>query len=170
METSNNTYTNPEENTDNSKFIQLIVFKLSEQYYALPIDEIREVVLTPNITKVPLTPDYIIGVANIRGNIFAVLDMEKRFQLTTEKSDDPADKKSFTLVLAHEELKLGILVREVPNALSVKQKDMDLSPNLIKDSHSKKDFIRGIVKHDDQIILLINVLNLVNKEDFKTLL
>ena len=54
--------------------IQLIIFKLGREEYAMNIDQIKEVVLTPQVAKVPQTEDYIKGVANIRGNIIAILD------------------------------------------------------------------------------------------------
>jgi purine-binding chemotaxis protein CheW len=95
---------------------QLIVFKLGKEEYGLTIDQIKEVVLTPTITRMPQTPAYIKGVANIRGNIIAILDLEEKFNIT-DKSSEGAKVGNYTLVVASEEYKIGILVKEVPQYL-----------------------------------------------------
>ena len=59
----------------------MIIFKLGKEEYALHIDQIKEVVLTPGIAKIPQTPDYIIGVANIRGNIISIVSLNTKFGL-----------------------------------------------------------------------------------------
>ena len=61
------------------KLMQLIIFKLAGEEYGLSIDQIKEVVLTPRVAKMPQTPAYIKGVANIRGNIIAIMDLEQKF-------------------------------------------------------------------------------------------
>ncbi len=70
-----------EEKAKSGKRVQLIVFKLAGEEYAIAIDNIKEVVLTPGVAKIPKAPDYIKGVANIRGNIIAIMDLEDRFNL-----------------------------------------------------------------------------------------
>jgi purine-binding chemotaxis protein CheW len=49
--------------------------------YALVIDQIKEVVITPKVSRIPLTPKYIKGVANVRGDILAIIDLEECFGL-----------------------------------------------------------------------------------------
>lgn len=46
---------------------KVVVFKLSSNEYGLRVDEVREVLKVQDITSLPNTPDYIIGVTNIRG-------------------------------------------------------------------------------------------------------
>ena len=113
------------------KNMQLIVFKVGTEEYGLTIDQIKEVVITPGITKVPLTASYIKGVANVRGNVLALIDLEQRFGFTITESE--SEKPKYTLVVESEDFKMGILVKEVPNTLSVSQSDIDQSPNVIHD-------------------------------------
>ena len=60
---------------------QIVVFRLGQEEYGLPIEQIKEVVITPNITRMPQTPAFVKGVANIRGNVIAILDLEEKFGL-----------------------------------------------------------------------------------------
>src|SRR6188768_235318 len=93
-----------------SSNFQIIDFKQGEEEYALHIDQIKEVVITPNITRMPQTPSFVRGVANIRGNIIAIIDLEEMFGLKRTNANHIG--KNFTLVVQSEDLKMGILVNE----------------------------------------------------------
>jgi len=141
---------------------QIIVFKQGDEEYALHIDQIKEVVITPHITRIPQAPSFIQGVTNIRGNIIAILDLEDMFDLkrtvTSEKS------KNFTLVVQSEDLKMGIVVHEVPNTLSVSTKNFDDSVNIINDSKVNSNYIKGIIKSGERLIILIDIFKVIDHE------
>lgn len=144
---------------------QLIVFKLGEEEYALHIDQIKEVVITPTITKVPLTASFIRGVANIRGNILTIIDLEERLSLNNGINSDKENKPNYTLVVENDSFKMGILVKEVPNTMAILDSDIDQSPNLIHDYNLDKNYIRGIVKLKDRLIILIDIYKIINKDE-----
>jgi purine-binding chemotaxis protein CheW len=143
--------------------IQLIIFKLGGEEYALNIDQIKEVVLTPGIAKIPQTPSYVKGVANIRGSIIAIVDLEEKFGLQHENRE--AIIGNYTLVVESEEFKIGVLVTEVPNTLSVYENDIDTSSSVIQYSNLKEDCIRGIVKSGDRMIILVDMIKMMDSED-----
>lgn len=145
--------------------MQVIVFKLGSEEYGIPIDWIKEVVLTPPITRIPLAPKYIKGVANVRGTILAIVDLEERLSLNHEKVKEESQKPNYLLVIESEDYKMGILVKEVPNTLSVSEANIDYSPNLVQDGSSDKGYVRGIVKTESRLVILVDVLKLVAKED-----
>lgn len=140
---------------------QLIVFKLAGQAYALLLEEVREVVLTPILSKVPLTPNYLAGVANIRGNIFAVFDLEKKLALAASEKKE----ESYTLVLEDTQLQAGVLVNEVPRTLEVNSSQINFSPELINAQNMEKEIVKGIVKEEEDLIILLYVKQLINFED-----
>jgi purine-binding chemotaxis protein CheW len=157
-----------EENGKNSSYrtMQLIVFKIGHEEYGLVIDQIKEVVITPNISKIPLTPNYIKGVANVRGNILAIIDLSERFGLNAASEKTPVVKQqNYTLVVESEDFKMGILVKEVPNTLTVTQSDIDQSPNVISEGNSEKNYIKGIVKSGERMIILIDVFKIISKDE-----
>lgn len=145
--------------------VQLIIFKLGEEEYALNIDQIKEVVLTPGIAKIPQTPNYIKGLANIRGNVIAIVDLEKKFNL----SDDDTQKGNYTLVVESDSFKIGILVKEVPNTLTVEEKDIDNSSSILQYSSLDQDCIRGIVKSGERMIILVDMIKMMEAEDLNKL-
>lgn len=166
---------------DAGSLVQLIVFKLGKEEYALHIDQIKEVVLTPGIAKIPQTPVYIKGVANIRGNVIAIVDLENKFNLhSAEKTEDAKEKESkdakdsgkeeakpgqYTLVVESESFKIGILVKEVPNTLSVPERDIDKSSTVLQYSNLDQECIKGIVKSGDSMIIMIDMIKMMESED-----
>ena len=150
------------------KRIQLIVFKLAGEEYALPIDDIKEVVLTPGIAKVPQTPSYIKGVANIRGNLIAIVDLEEKFGLR-KAEDGSISSGNYTLVIEGQDVKIGVLVKEVPNTLSINTNNIDNSSGIMKYSSLDESAIKGIVKVDNRMVILIDVLTMMQTQEIKDL-
>ncbi|WP_375581071.1 chemotaxis protein CheW [Marivirga tractuosa] len=147
---------------ENEQKSQLIVFRLGDEEYGLQIGQIKEVVPTPHITRLPQTPPYVKGVANIRGNIIAVVDLEEKFGLKNE-SDEAAN--NYTLVVESDEVKMGVLVRELPNTLNVKQSQIEDSANIIQDGGADQSYIKGIVKLEDRLIIMLDVFKTMSESE-----
>lgn len=145
---------------DISKRVQLIIFKLGSEEYALSIDLIKEVVLTPRVAKMPQTPSYIKGVANIRGNIIAILDLEEKFGIETSNANSELNA-NYTLVIESETYKAGFLVREVPNTLTITTSDIETSSNFIQSNSIDDNCVQGVVKSGERLIILIDMIKLM---------
>lgn len=146
--------------------LQIVVFKLGQEEYGLHIDQIKEVVITPNITRMPQTPSYVMGVANIRGNVIAIFDLEDRFNLTRTIQKQGS---KYTLVVEGEDVKMGLLVNEVPNTVSVNTADFDESVGIINDANAETNYIKGIIKTDDRLIILIDIFKVIDQEMSSTM-
>ena len=152
--------------TEVGERMQLIIFKLGREEYAMNIDQIKEVVITPRIAKVPQTAQYIKGVANIRGNIIAIMDLEERFSLTDYSKQTSGESiANYTLVVESEDFKVGILVKEVPNTLSIRTSDIDSSSDIIRYSALDERCIKGIVKSADRMIIMIDMFELLSIDE-----
>jgi purine-binding chemotaxis protein CheW len=152
---------------DISQRIQLIIFKLGSEEYALSIDQIKEVVLTPRIAKMPQTHSYIKGVANIRGNIIAILDLEEKFGI--ERKSDDRQVYHYTLVLENLSFKAGFLVREVPNTLTINSTDIENSATFIQSSSADDSYFQGVVKSGERLIILIDMEKLVESSSINNI-
>jgi purine-binding chemotaxis protein CheW len=143
------------------KTLQIVVFKLGQEEYGLHIDQIKEVVITPTITRMPQTASFVRGVANIRGNVIAIFDLEDRFNLIRTNQDVT---KKYTLVVESEDVKLGLLVNDVPNTVSVDASSLDESVGIINDANTESNYIRGIIKHGERLIILIDIFKVIDQE------
>ncbi|MCV9385203.1 chemotaxis protein CheW [Reichenbachiella ulvae] len=147
--------------------VQLIVFQLGEEEYALPIDQIKEIVVTPRISSVPQTPDYVRGIANIRGHVISIMDFETKFGLK-KKGAKSESSHNFTLVIESDEFNIGVLVNQVPNTLSVMSSKIDKSSSIMQYSTMDETVIKGVVNLKDRMIILIDVLRMMEIGELKT--
>lgn len=147
--------------------MQIVVFRLGQEEYGLHIHQIKEVVATPTITRMPQTPAFVRGVANIRGNIIAMLDLEEKFGLVRGQ-ENGSKENNFTLVIESEDYKMGILVREVPNTLSISSANMEDSV-FTGDNQSEQSYITGIVKLEKRLIIMIDIFKVINEQEAQQL-
>ncbi|WKK81371.2 chemotaxis protein CheW [Marivirga arenosa] len=150
---------------ENEQKSQLIIFRLGDEEYGLQIGQIKEVVPTPHITRLPQTPPYVKGVANIRGNIIAVVDLEEKFGL---KGENDSNANNYTLVVESDQIKMGVLVRELPNTLNVKKSHIEDSANIIQDGGAEQSYIKGIVKLEDRLIIMLDVFKTMSENELNT--
>ena len=146
-----------------SKDQMIVVFAVGKEEYALPIDLISEVVKTPPIATVPQVPQYIKGVANIRGNVFAILDLNQKI---SQDLIDESTEHRYSLVLQHDEFKVAVAVEQVPDTLMIHDGELDTSPNVVGQASLNETSIKGVVKKDDRMIILIDANEMIENENF----
>ena len=75
--------------TDNlaKNVAQFVAFRIENQAYAFRIEQIQEIVILSQVTKTPPVPDYVEGVANLRGSIIPVINLQKLFGLEPKPTD-----------------------------------------------------------------------------------
>lgn len=147
-----------------SSMQQLIVFRLGGEEYGLVIEQVKEIVAMPSVARVPLTPAYVKGVANVRGNILAIIDLAEKFGLS--EGIDPAteNKLGYLLVMESPVLRMGIQVREVPSTLTIAADQIDSSPAIVQDNNAEGNYIKGIVRSGNRLIILIDIYKLINTD------
>ena len=68
--------------------VQLVIFKLANEDYGLPIQKVQEINRIVPVTRLPQTPDFMEGIINLRGRVIPVVDLRKRFGLTAKPHED----------------------------------------------------------------------------------
>jgi purine-binding chemotaxis protein CheW len=147
--------------------VHLIVFKLGGEEYGIRIEQVKEVTITPDIARMPRTPDFIKGVANIRGDIIAIMDLEGRFKIAPTEAHN--NKQTYTLVIETDSYNMGILVREVPQSLTVAVSKIDKTPGLIQEVNVHENFIDGIAKVGSRLIIVLDIRKILTVEESEIL-
>lgn len=140
-------------NDSKEDILELVSFTIGNEFYALEINCIREIIKVNDITRVPNTPNYIKGVINLRGKVIPIIDMRKKLNL---QSID-FNKNSRILIIEYNNMMIGIIVDTVKEVLKIDNKVTENTPDISKNGTS--DYISSIGKLDDK---LINILNLDN--------
>ncbi|AMM52099.1 chemotaxis protein CheW [Rufibacter sp. DG15C] len=146
--------------------VHLIVFKLGIEEFGVRIEQVKEVTITPEITRMPKTPSFIKGVANIRGDILAIMDLEERFQVERSAS---TDRHTYTLVIEAKDYTLGFIVKEVPQSLTLPVSSIDKAPSFIQDININENFIEGIGKIDNRLIIVLDIFKILTSDEIMEL-
>jgi purine-binding chemotaxis protein CheW len=146
-----------------------IIFKLGNEDFAIRIEQIKEVTLASEITQMPNTPSFISGVANVRGNIIAVIDLEKRFKMR-KRGAEKKPPKNYILVIEKGEYLVGLLVKEVPQTINLGASNIDRSSPIVKELTINEKYIHGIGKATGKLIIILDVGKIITLEEEKQLL
>ncbi|WP_019948087.1 chemotaxis protein CheW [Hymenobacter aerophilus] len=161
---------NSEKATAPDPLIQLIVFRLGQEEYGIRIEQVKEVTLTPEIARMPKTPSFVKGIANLRGDIITVVDLEERFQLreAAEVAEEAA-AHTYTMAIEAKDYTIGVVVREVPQPLSVPQSAIEQTPDFIQEANIHDKYIEGIARVGDRIIVVLDMLKLLTPSEIMQL-
>jgi purine-binding chemotaxis protein CheW len=148
--------------------VHLIVFKLGTEEYGVRIEQVKEVTVTPDIAKMPKTPVFIKGIANIRGDIIAIMDLEERFKIIPAPIDT-TNRHTYTLVIESKEYTIGLIVKEVPQSLSLPVSKIDKTPSFIQDININDNYIEGIGKIGGRLIIVLDMFKILTHDEIQEL-
>jgi len=143
-----------------------LLFRLNNEIYAINSNEIREIIDYTQITPMPKINPAVLGVANIRGELYGVVDLKKRLNLP---DGELTNRASFVLVDAYgkkDNQKVALLVDSVEEVIEISNKDI-LAP---VEFGTKIDieFVDNIIRYGEKNKLYAIVLKMpvvVNLEE-----
>ena len=138
---------------------QYLTFFLSERSYGVPVSSVREINRMTQITPVPRTPVFISGVMNLRGKIIPVIDLRKRFGLP---ANEHSEQSRIVVVEVHGRV-IGFIVDRVSEVLRINSKIVEPAPPMACSVDS--DFIAGVGKLEDRLLILLDLQKLFNKNE-----
>jgi len=133
--------------------VQLIVFRLGDEDYGIRIEQVKEVTVTPEVARMPKTPPFIKGIANLRGDIIAILDLEERFRL--RPMGRPLPERSYTVAVEAADYTLGLVVREVPRPFTLPLSHIEPAPEFVQDTNARDKYLEGIAKLPEGGIIIV---------------
>ena len=126
--------------------IEVIEFVLAEERYAVESAYVREVYPLKELTPLPCTPPFVIGIVNVRGQIFSVVDLKKFFELP-EKGLTDLNK---VIVLRTGSMEFGVLADLISGTRVVSLRD--LQPSLPTLTGIREAYLRGVTA--DRMVIL----------------
>jgi len=148
-----------DQNIADDPVLQYLTFQLSGETYAINILHVREIIEYGSITPIPMTPEFIAGVINLRGSVVPVVDLNRRF------GGDVASITKRTSVIVIElkredfEIEIGVVVDLVNDVLEIRQSNIEPAPKF--GAKIRTDFIEGMGKVEDKFLILLNVDNIL---------
>ncbi|WP_162052588.1 chemotaxis protein CheW [Pontibacter pamirensis] len=152
------------------EMVHLIVFKLGAEYYAIKIEQVKEVNITPATTRMPRTPHFVKGVANIRGDIIAIIDLEDRFNIRPAPLLDGLNPDlTYTLVIEAKGYSIGVTVKEMPQSLNLPISKIDKAPSFLQDVNISENFIEGLARTGDRLIIVLDMHKILTQDEVREL-
>lgn len=149
---------------------QYLTFLLNNEMYALAILNVKEILEYGALTPVPMMPEFIQGVINLRGEVVPVINLAKRFRLTAKA----ADKRTCVIIVevAYNDMRqdIGVMVDSVSEVLDISKKEIRPAPGF--GANIRTDFIKGMVQLsqgsfvivlDEDRVLSIQELAMINE-------
>jgi len=124
-----------------------ITFNLSEKIYAMPAENIIEIVQLPALTLLEKAPDYIIGLLNLRGSIVNVIDLSMILGFNRKVYSAECQ----VLILNANDQKIGIIIDSVKDVIQLEKKFIEPLPY-----NSKEHLVSGIYKDDAGLIAFLD--------------
>lgn len=146
-----------EENTavKNGTSCQVLTFRLAEEVYGVDIMSVREVMDFAGVTKVPHTPDFMVGVINLRGNVVPVVDLKKKFRMgATERSVNTCII-IVEMQIDGESTVLGALADSVQEVVEFEDSVIEDAPRI--GTQLNTAFIAGMAKRESGFVIILNV-------------
>lgn len=155
-------------NENSDEVQQFLTFLLSGESYGIGILHIKEIIKHGDVTKVPMMPDFIAGVINLRGSVVPVVNLSHRFQVMPSE----ISKKTSIIVIEINDndniLELGIVVDMVNEVLELKPDQLSPAPSF--GTKIRADFIKHMGKlNNDNFIILLDVDNVLSIDELSVI-
>ena len=142
----------PAKEKDADNIFHALTFTIGDERYAVDIQRVREVHPLTRLSRVPCTPDFVIGAVNIRGHIYSVVDVVRFMGLSSGKLPEDV---YILLVQGNisndkEALQTCIIAHSVPQVVRIPLKDIQPPSTTI--SGDAQIYVRGVL--DDMTIIL----------------
>ena len=138
--------------------VQLVIFKLANEDYGLPIQKVQEINRMVPVTKLPQTPEFMEGIINLRGRVMPVVDLRKRFGLVAK----PAEDDTRIMIIDIGGQTVGIIVDAVNEVVQMPGASIDPPPPTFI---LEAQYIEGIGKMEDRLVILLNIDRILTSQE-----
>ncbi|MEG2172024.1 MAG: chemotaxis protein CheW [Desulfovibrionaceae bacterium] len=145
------------------ELLQLVTFSIGEEEFGVDILKVQEIIRTMEITKVPRAPEFVEGVINLRGKVIPIIDLRRRFGLDFK----PHDKDTRIIVIEINNIVVGFVVDAVSEVLRIPTNTVEPPPPVVAGVDS--DYISGVGKLQDRLLILLDLDKLLSSEDLDML-
>ncbi|HOV25949.1 MAG TPA: chemotaxis protein CheW [Pseudobacteroides sp.] len=130
---------------------QIVIFKVDDEMFGINIEQVKEIITPMEIFKIPNSPSFVQGLINLRGKIYTILNLRKKFNLAAKESDEHTK----IVLLNSESLAVGFIIDVVNEIIRIDDKDIESPPETIKALNKK--YITGVAKIGEKAVLLLDL-------------
>jgi len=145
---------------------QLVIFKIAGEEFGVDINEVKEIIRWTDVTRIPNTDSYIMGVINLRGSIVVVNDLAMKLGLPSKEIDDDTR----ILVVEVGSNTVGMIVDSATEVLRLDAEKVKDAPSMIT-SGIDSNYINGVgVLSEERLLTLLDLSKVMESKDFERIL
>lgn len=142
---------------------QYLSFNLGESLFAVDVRQAKEILDYRRTTRVPQTPDYMLGVINLRGAVVPVIDLRRKLGLPTREVSQDTCIVVLEIACDEEVLTVGVVTDSVQEVLGLSADEIEPPPRI--GSGLNIDYIRGMGKKEDNFIILLDADRIFSSDE-----
>lgn len=126
-----------------------LVFSMDNEYYAIKIDNVLDIVRIQEITFVPGQADSLKGIINLRGKIIPIMDL--RLKLKNQEKD--YNDRTCIIVFEFTSMDVGLIVDKVFEVMNIKKDDISISKTNIS---SDQKYVKGFFQINKNVVMILD--------------
>ncbi len=157
----------PSEIITDDEQLQYLTFLLGGETFAIGILNIKEIIEYGNVTAVPMMPDFVRGVINLRGSVVPVIDLAMRFS----RQPSPVTRRTCIVLIEveaeGEHYYIGVTVDAVNEVLEIPGTEIEPPPTF--GAKIRSDFIGGMGKIDGKFVIILDADKVLSIDEMASL-
>ena len=137
---------------------QYSTFTIANRLYGIDVKRVQEVVMPMNMTQVPLAPDCIRGLINLRGQVATAIYLRNLFAI--EDSENYNFATAMNVVCRVEDNLISLLVDDIGDVVEVEKSKFEPTPNTI--SGNVRRFMSGVYKVTGSLLSIVEVDSIID--------
>jgi purine-binding chemotaxis protein CheW len=138
---------------------QYLTFMLAGEEYGVDILRVQEIKGWDKVTRIPHTPDYVLGVINLRGAVVPILDLRRRFGLESIAFGPTTVVIVMRVVSGPDERTVGVVVDAVSEVYNVDAADTKPPPDVCGSVDTV--FVKALATIEDKMLILLDIDRLI---------
>ncbi len=139
---------------------QYLTFLLADEDYGVDIMKVQDIRGWEGATAIPNTPDYILGVSNLRGMVVPIIDLRQRFHLANAEFNSSTVVVIVKVTSETGERTMGLVVDAVSEVYNLPEEAIGDTPDL--GGAISTNYVKGLATMDEKMIILLDIDRLIN--------
>ncbi|WGL59130.1 chemotaxis protein CheW [Pigmentibacter sp. JX0631] len=133
---------------------QFSSFYLDNKLYGIEVNRVQEVVRSMLMTTIPLAPDYVRGLINLRGQVATAIGLRHLFGFL-----DSVPNEFINIVCKLDGMLISFQVDEIGDVIEVSEKDFEQTPQTVPENI--REYMLGVYKISNTLLSAINVDSII---------
>ena len=146
---------------------QFLTFTLGGEMYAIEILNIKEIIEYGQLTTVPMMPEFVRGVINLRGRVVPVIDLAVRFGRKAAETTKRTCNVIIEVQAEEQTIDIGIVVDAVSEVLEIPASQIEPPPSF--GAKIRADFIQGMGKVGGEFVIILGLDKVLSVEEMAVL-